>query len=432
MVNTERVLIGLLHSSLSEQVLIRGWIYRLRELAKTTFIILKDCSGEIQCVADPAYTRALFLKLDEPVEIKGCVKPDSRSRSGFEIEVTDICVLNRVTHLLPFNSSSDISEIGIDTILAYRPLSLRNHSVGDIFRIQAAVLHYFRQFLWEKHFTEIVTSKIVSSETEGGTNLFEIKYFERSAYLAQSPQFYKEQGVAGLERVFETGHVYRAEPHASSRHLTEYYSLDLELGFIEQSEEVIQLEKELLTYIFEMLNENYAEIIKRYRTKLLPKMINVPIWEFEECLERLNQSYGRTDLVDDLDPEAERQLCQLAESETGISALFVIGFPLSARPFYTYPRGNNGASQSFDFLFEGIEITTGGQRLHKREDLEQALRKRAINPSMFESHLQMFDMGMPPHGGLAIGLERLTSRILNLPNIRQATLYPRDRYRISP
>ncbi|KAF3885957.1 MULTISPECIES: aspartate--tRNA(Asn) ligase [Nostocales] len=432
MVNKERVPIDSLNPSVSEQVFIRGWIYRLRELAKTTFIILKDCSGEIQCVADSAYTRSLSLKLDQPVEIKGWVKPDSRSSRGFEIEVTEVFVFNRVSHCLPFNSSEDISEIGIDTILAYRPLSLRNHSVGDIFRIQAAILHYFRQFLWEKHFTEIVTSKIVSGGTEGGTNLFEIKYFERSAYLAQSPQFYKEQGVAGLERVFETGHVYRAEPHASSRHLTEYYSLDLELGFIEQPEEVIQLEKELLTYIFEMLNENYGDIIKRYRSQLLPKMTKVPIWEFQECLERLNQFYNRTDLTDDLDPEAERQLCQLAEAETGINALFVIGFPLSARPFYTYPRGNNGASQSFDLLFEGIEITTGGQRLHKREDLEQALRQRAIDPISFENHLQMFDMGMPPHGGLAIGLERLTSRILSLPSVKQATLYPRDRYRISP
>ncbi|MBW4630391.1 MAG: aspartate--tRNA(Asn) ligase [Iphinoe sp. HA4291-MV1] len=432
MVSPTRTLIGSLHSSLSEPVLIRGWIYRLRELAKTTFIIVKDCSGEVQCVADSASVREMSLKLDEPVEITGKVKPDSRSRSGFEIEVIDISILNRVTHLLPFNSCSDISEIGIDTILAYRPLSLRNDSVGDIFRIQAAILHNFRQFLRQQHFTEIVTSKIVSSGTEGGTNLFEIKYFERCAYLAQSPQFYKEQGVAGLERVFETGHVYRAEPHASSRHLTEYYSLDLEIGFIHDSEEVIQLEKELLSFVFERLNQEYADVLKRYRNKPLPEITNAPIWEFEECLERLHLHFGRTDLVDDLDPEAERQLCQLVESETGIPAVFVIGYPLSARPFYTHHRGNNGASQSFDFLFEGVEITTGGQRLHKREDLEQALTNRGIAPASFENHLQMFEMGMPPHGGLAIGLERLTTRILYLPNVRQATLYPRDRYRISP
>lgn len=432
MESTTRSLIASLHPEYSEEILIRGWILRLRELTQTTFIIVKDCSGEVQCVADSDSVRALSLKRDEPLEIRGKVKPDKRAKAGFEVEVKEISVLNPVTQLLPFNSSSDISDIGIETLLSHRPLSLRNDSVGDIFRIQAAILHYFRQFLRERHFTEIVTSKIVSGGTEGGTNLFEIKYFERSAYLAQSPQFYKEQGVAGLERVFETGHVYRAEPHATSRHLTEYYSLDLEMGFIESPLEVIQLERELLTFIFEQLNQNYADLLKRYREKLLPSMLNVPIWEFEECLERLRQNCDRTDLVDDLDPEAERQLCQLAESETGVAALFVIGFPLAARPFYTHPRGNNGASSSFDLLFEGIEITTGGQRLHKRTDLEAALNSRSIDAASFESHLQMFEMGMPPHGGLAIGLERLTARVLNLANVRQATLYPRDRYRISP
>jgi nondiscriminating aspartyl-tRNA synthetase len=432
MESATRSLIASLHPELSEEIVIRGWIFRLRELTRTTFIIIKDCSGEVQCVADSDSVRTLALKRDEPVEITGKIKPDARAKGGFEVEVNKIVVLNRVTHLLPFNSSSDISDIGIETILSYRPLSLRNDRIGDIFRIQAAILHYFRQFLRERHFTEIVTSKIVSGGTEGGTNLFEIKYFERSAYLAQSPQFYKEYGVAGLERVFETGHVYRAEPHASSRHLTEYYSLDLEMGFIESPEAVIQLERELLTFIFEQLNENYADVLKGYREKPLPSMLNVPTWEFEECLERLKQHFNRTDLIDDLDPEAERQLCQLAESETGVAALFVIGFPLTARPFYTHPRGNNGASSSFDLLFEGIEITTGGQRLHKRSHLEAALNSRGIDTASFESHLQMFEMGMPPHGGLAIGLERLTARVLHLANVRQASLYPRDRYRISP
>jgi nondiscriminating aspartyl-tRNA synthetase len=432
MKSATRTLIASLHRDLSEEILIRGWIFRLRKLSSTTFIILKDCSGEIQCIADSDSVRALPLKLDEPVEIKGFVKPDIRAPAGFEVEVDRIFILNQVNELLPFNSCSDISDVGIETILSYRPLSLRNNSIGDIFRIQSAVLHYFRSFLRKRYFIELVTSKIVSSGTEGGTNLFEIKYFERSAYLAQSPQFYKEHGVAGLERVFETGHVYRAEPHASSRHLTEYCSLDLEIGFIESSEEVIQLEQELLTFIFEQLNQNYLDILKKYREKPLPSMLNVPTWEFEECLEQLKQHFGRTDLVDDLDPEAERQLCQLAESKTGVAALFVIGFPLTARPFYTSPRGHNGASQSFDLLFEGIEITTGGQRLYKRKDLEEALSSRGIDTASFENHLQVFEMGMPPHGGLAIGLERLTARILDLANVRQAAVYPRDRYRISP
>jgi nondiscriminating aspartyl-tRNA synthetase len=161
-------------------------------------------------------------------------------------------------------------------------------------------------------------------------------------------------------------------------------------------------------------------------------MLEVPCWEFGKCLELLRESFNRNDLSDDLDPEAERQLCQLAERDTGIAAVFVLGFPLSGRPFYTAPRGTAGAANSFDLLFQGVEITTGGQRLHRREDLELALRGRGIDPANFESHLRMFDLGMPPHGGFAIGLERLTAQILNLPNVRQATLYPRDRIKLTP
>ena len=185
------------------------------------------------------------------------------------------------------------------------------------------------------------------------------------AYLAQSPQFYKEHGVAGFERVFETGHVYRAEPHATSRHLTEYYSLDLEMGFIDGPEDVIQLECELLTFMFDKLNANHAATLTRYRPSPLPSMLNVPTWDFAECINRLD----RSDLVDDLDPEAERQLCRLAEDECGVGAVFVIGFPLVGRPFYTHPRTETSAA-GFDLLFGGLEITTGGQRLHRREDLE--------------------------------------------------------------
>jgi nondiscriminating aspartyl-tRNA synthetase len=192
---------------------------------------------------------------------------------------------------------------------------------------------------------------------------------------------------------------------------------------------VIELERRLLTYMFERLNDAHAATLGRYRKEPLPSMRNVPVWEFGECLERL----GRADLVDDLDPEAERALCRLAEAEHGVAAVFVLGFPLSARPFYTHPRAvSGGAAAGFDLLFGGLEITTGGQRLHRRSDLEAALRARALSPAAFESHLRMFDLGMPPHGGLAIGLERLTAQILGLANVREATLYPRDRYRVTP
>jgi len=390
-------------------------------------------------------------------------------------------VLGRASNSLPFNSSSDIGSVGLEALIEHRPLALRNDAVGDVFRIQAAILQHFREFLSRNLFTEIITSKIVASGTEGGSNLFALKYFDRVAYLAQSPQFYKEHGVAGLERVYETGHVYRAEPHASSRHLTEYYSLDFELGFIDGPEQVMQLERELLTYIFKRLNEEFGDVLARHRSQSrnvtaekidssgnsskpgpeaqpqqvtvekgvparpraplgplrpresqLPSMLEAPCWEFDRCLDLLKQHFDRTDLTDDLDPEAERQLCALAEKETGIPALFVVGFPLASRPFYTAPRGASGAAQSFDLLFQGVEITTGGQRLHRREDLEGALRKRGMDPAPFESHLKMFELGMPPHGGLAIGLERLTAQVLCLSNVREAALYPRDRYRVTP
>lgn len=293
-------------------------------------------------------------------------------------------------------------------------------------------MKHFRRYLSSQRFTEIITSKIVASGTEGGTNLFALKYFDRVAYLAQSPQFYKEHGVAGFERVYETGHVYRAEPHASRRHLTEYYSLDFELGFIDGPEDVIQVERELLTFMFDRLSQEHGHILRQYREQPLPSLLEAPLWEFGQCLELLQENFGRTDLVDDLDPESERQLCALAEKETGVAAVFVIGFPLASRPFYTAPRGTAGAAQSFDLLFQGIEITTGGQRLHRREELEAALSKRGLAPASFASHLRMFELGMPPHGGLALGLERLTAQVLGLQNVREAVLYPRDRYRVTP
>jgi nondiscriminating aspartyl-tRNA synthetase len=427
-----RIFIESIPEFIPGEVRLRGWIYRLRILGKTAFVILRDCSGEAQCVIASEELKEQKLKVEDVVEILGTVRTEPRAKTGCEVDITELRVLNRAGQNLPFQSAAQVESVGLETLIQYRPLSLRTEAVGDIFRVQASILAAFREALNRRRFTEIVTSKIVSGGTEGGSNLFEIKYFDRVAYLAQSPQFYKEHGVAGLERVYETGHVYRAEPHASSRHLTEYYSLDVEFGFIDGPEDVIQFERELLTDMFENLNQKYGDVIKKYRADLLPSMLGVPSWEFNACLEMLRVEFGRTDLEDDLDPEAERQLCERARRETGVPAVFVLGFPLAARPFYTAPRGSRGAAGSFDLLFQGLEITTGGQRLDRREDLEAALRVRGIEPGNFESHLAMFDLGMPPHGGFAIGLERLTCQVLNLPNVRQAVLYPRDRYKLKP
>jgi nondiscriminating aspartyl-tRNA synthetase len=415
-----------------ETVEVRGWIFRLRALASTTFVVVRDCTGTVQCVYPTASFNGPHVKLDDAVAIVGRVRADERAKSGCEIDVTELRLLNAASHALPFNSGGKLSAVGPEARLAYRPLAARSDAIGNVFRVQALILQYFREYLNAQHFTEIHTSKIVASGTEGGTNLFTIDYFDRIAYLAQSPQFYKEHGVAAFERVFETGHVYRAEPHASSRHLTEYYSLDLELGFIDGPEDVIRLEKELLSAIFERLNRDHRDMLAPYRREPLPSLLEAPVWEFGECLEMLAREHGTHHLRDDLDPEAERRLCALAATRSGVPAVFVLGFPLASRPFYTAPRGAAGAAQSFDLLYEGLEITTGGQRLHTRESLETSLRGRGLEPAAFEDHLRMFELGMPPHGGLAIGLERLTAQILGLQNVREAVLYPRDRYRLSP
>ena len=334
---SQRVFIQSLPEFVQKEVVLRGWVYRMRVLGKTTFVLLRDCSGAVQCVVAPESIKDLHLKLEDTVEILGRVRADSRSKSGYEVDILQARTLNRSGQNLPFNSFSNLESVGPETLIEYRPLALRNESIGSVFHIQAALLRLFREYLTQNRFTEIITSKIVASGTEGGTNLFELKYFDRVAYLAQSPQFYKEHCVAGFERVFETGHVYRAEPHATTRHLTEYYSLDVEFGFIDGPEDVIQLERELLTYIFDRMNQDSAQVLSTYRKTPLPSMLDVPCWEFGECLELLKENYNRADLTDDLDPEAERQLCRLAESKTGIPAVFVLGFPLSGRPS-TQPR----------------------------------------------------------------------------------------------
>jgi nondiscriminating aspartyl-tRNA synthetase len=411
------------------EVLVKGWARFVRNTKSTTFIVLQDASGMVQLVG-PA-PLPVHVKRDDALEVVGRVRRDARAPRGFEVDILDIKVIGAAAALLPFTSGSNLAAVGLETVLDYRPLSLRTEQGGTIFRVEAALVEGFRAAFRRRRFTEIFSSKIIAGGTEGGANLFAIRYFERAAYLAQSPQFYKEHGVLGLERVFETGHVYRAEPHATSRHLTEYYSLDFEMGFIDGPEDVIAVEREILTEMFEEIRREFGDRPAGFDA-YLPSMLDVPTWTFDECLDRLRRAYGRTDLTDDLNPEAEQQLCALAERETGVAAVFVLGFSLSARPFYTHPQADGRTAAGFDLLFRGVEITTGGQRLHRRADLEAALRQRGVDPAAFEAHLRMFDLGMPPHGGLAIGAERLTAQVLGLRNIREATLYPRDQQRLTP
>lgn len=427
----DRVFIADLASHLDREVRLCGWVHRLRPTKSTTFIVLQDCSGRAQIVADPALVRPVGLKTEDALTLRGRVRREERARLGYEVDALELEVVGSASATLPFTSASDLTTVGQEVVLDHRPLSLRTDRGHAVFTVHAALIEAFRSALRARRFTEICSSKIVAGGTEGGSNLFEIRYFDRAAYLAQSPQFFKEYGVCGLERVFETGQVFRAEPHATSRHLTEFYSLDLEMGFISGVREVIELEREVLGEMFESLRSGHAQELAGFDA-YLPALEKVPVWDFAECVERLQREGYAEDLSVDLTPEAERRLCAFAERDTGVAAVFVVGYPLAGRPFYTQPRSDGVTAEGFDLLFRGVEITTGGQRIHRRDALKLALTRRGIDATAFEPHLLQFEMGMPPHGGLALGAERVTAQVLGLSNVREATLYPRDRQRLTP
>ncbi|MCS7258685.1 MAG: aspartate--tRNA(Asn) ligase [candidate division WOR-3 bacterium] len=429
-----RVLVREIPQYIGNEVLLKGWVHQLRRLGKINFLLLRDRSGIVQTVIlDPTID---LSKIDQEsvVAIWGIPKKEAQAPGGIEVEVKRIELIEQAQSPLPFevNRPLELLNIKLDTILDHRAFALRHPKINAIFKIEAELVHAFREFLRKEDFLEIHTSKIISQGTEGGTNLFPIQYFETQAYLAQSPQFYKQMMVgAGYERVFEVGFVYRAEDHATSRHINEYLSLDFEMGFIDSEKDIIDLEIRLLRYIFESIKKNCANELKLYEVDL-PTIEFIPQIQFKEAREILKKYYRKELLTsDDLDPEAERLLCDYAQKEFNSEFIFVTNYPISARPFYTMPYDET-YSRGFDLLYRGMEVTTGSQRIHNYQLLVNNMAKFGLNPQDFEFYLEIFRYGMPPHGGLAIGAERLTQQILGLKNIREASLFPRDRYRLVP
>ena len=301
-------------------------------------------------------------------------------------------------------------------------------------RLSAGVMSAFRSILTERDFTEIQTPKIVASATESGANVFKLDYFGRDAYLAQSPQFYKQIMVGVFERVFEVGPVFRAEPHDTTRHINEYVSLDVEFGFVESHFTVMALLRDVIAYIFETLREQYASELKalHLQVPIVPSMI--PHIHFSEAQQLILNRYA-TDIrgEPDLSPQDERWLGEWAQQEYGSDFLFVTGYPMRKRPFYTHPEPERPEfSNSFDLLFRGTELVTGGQRLHLYQDYLAALEAARLPSEPFETYLEAFRYGMPPHGGFAIGLERLLMQLTGAPNIRLTTTFPRDLTRLTP
>ena len=426
---------------LPDEVEAAGWVHRIREFGGMAFIILRDRSALIQLIFSKELLEELSPTLESVIQIRGKPVLNDKAPGGLELEVFAATMQSRAATDLPYQVNADPSRFSLDAILANRVLSLRNPKIRAIFQVQATILEAYAAYLRSEGFTEIKTSKLVGASNEGGTELFSVDYFDRKVYLAQSPQTYKQTMIAsGLERVFEVAPAYRAEKHDTPRHLNEYISLDVEMAFIESEIELINLEKRVLSHIFAEVARNNAEELALWNATVPEReaVMAAPIVPYDEALEIANQEAAKAGSARlfDINPEAERILCAWADAAHGIPLIFVNQFPRRHRPFYTYPLGASqeeaALTMSFDALFRGLEITTGGRRQHDYNALLEALPRFGIKSESMTSYLTVFKYGCPPHGGFAIGCERLTQKILGLANIKEASLFPRDRKRVEP
>lgn len=428
----KRILVSELNSCINNKVNIQGWVYKVRKLKSISFVILRDRSGLVQCIVDNSKFDISNIRLESVVSVTGEVKESNNKLNFFEIVVEEIEVINNSINELPIEVNKEFLECNLDTMLSNRVLSLRHPKVNAIFKVQNEIVNGFREFLNSKGFTEIRTPKIVKEGAEGGADLFEVKYFEDKAYLATSPQFYKQMMVsAGFERVYEIGHAYRAEEHNTNRHLNEYVSMDLEMGFINDEKDIMNIEEQMLKYILNKLNINCKEYFELLEVSIPEIKESIPRVDFNEALNILKKEYNKSDLEGDLDPEGEKLIYKYIKEKYNSEFVFLTNYPRKKRPMYTMPLGEKG-THSFDLLFKGIEITTGGQRIHEYEKLIENIKYKGFNPHEYDSYLDVFKYGMPKHGGLAIGLERITAKLLDLENVREATLFTRDRKRLIP
>jgi nondiscriminating aspartyl-tRNA synthetase len=434
----ERIQTIEVRNHVGERVCVEGWLQSLRRLGGVSFLVLRDGWGTIQAVAETEAElgplRDSTIGVESVVAVDGVVVAVEQAPGGVELHDLRIEVITPVTQVppVPLNKRKIAANIG--TILDNAAVTNRHPARRAVFRLGAGVMQGFRDTLTRRGFTEIQTPKIVASATESGANVFKIDYFGRPAYLAQSPQFYKQIMVGVFERVFEVGPVFRAEPHDTTRHINEYVSLDAEFGFINDHFTVMALLRDVLAGIIATLNEQYQPelAIAQVHLPQVPEEIpHIFFPEAQELILRLHNVDVRGE--PDLSPQDERWLGEYALQEYGSEFLYVTGYPMGKRPFYTHPDPTHpGYSNSFDLLFRGTELVTGGQRLHRYEDYIAALEQAHLPIEPFEEFLEAFRYGMPPEGGFAIGLERVLMQLTASPNIKLVTEFPRDINRLKP
>jgi nondiscriminating aspartyl-tRNA synthetase len=419
-----------------ERVMLRGWMQNLRRMGGITFLVLRDGYGTIQAVTETEsdLEAVLATGLESVIGLSGVVVASAQAPGGVEIHQPRAVLITPVEATSPAPLHKKQMKANVPTLLDHAVVLNRHPQRRAIFKLSAAAMAGFRATLNGQGFTEIQTPKIVASATEGGANVFKIGYFGREAYLAQSPQFYKQMMVGVFERVFEVGPVFRAEPHNTTRHLNQYVSLDVEFGFIENHFTVMAMVREVMAGIIANLEQQGSTELALLEARLPVVPAEIPHIHFAAAQDLILELHG----VDvrgepDLSPQDERWLGEWAQQKYGSDFLFVTGYPMSKRPFYTHgDPARPQYSNSFDLLFRGLELITGGQRLHRYEDYLAALSNANLPVEPFETYLEAFKYGMPPHGGFAIGLERLLMQLLDLPNVKLATLFPRDMQRVTP
>ncbi|MGA5765312.1 aspartate--tRNA(Asn) ligase [Nonomuraea bangladeshensis] len=417
-----RILSAELAEHTGRRVTIAGWVHRRRHLKSVSFLVVRDRAGLAQVV-----TGSGLPGEESVVRVTGTVTARPQAPGGVELTEPEIEVLAEPGAPPPFDLYRPVVPAALPTVLDHAPVALRHPRLRAPLEISAASVAGFRETLDRLGFTEIHTPKIVASATESGANVFGIDYFGRRAYLAQSPQFYKQTMVGVFERVYEVGPVFRAEPHDTARHLAQYTSLDVELGFVADHRDVMAVLREAVAGMLASVRDRAAPAVELLGLTLPDVPAEIPAVHFTEA-QRLTSS-GEPDL----DPAQERWLSEWALREHGSEFLFVTGYPMTKRPFYTHPDPARPAySNGFDLLFRGLELVTGGQRLHRYEDYTAALAARGEPVEPYEGYLQAFRYGMPPHGGFALGLERWTARLTGAANIRETTAFPRDLHRLSP
>jgi nondiscriminating aspartyl-tRNA synthetase len=404
-----------------------GWVHRRRDLSAVTFLIIRDRSGLAQVVLEPDAARRLDVAEEWVVDVIGTPTPNPVAPGGVELTDPEVIVRSAPTGSPTVELWRPTLKASLPVLLDRAPLAWRHPRQRALWQLSAAALRGFRSTLDGLGFTEIQTPKIVANATESGANVFRLDYFGQPAYLAQSPQFYKQQLVGVFERVYETGPVFRAEPSDTVRHLAEYVSLDAEFGFIRDHRDVLAVLRRTIAGMLDAVRDSHAAALLALDVPVIPD--DVPVLHFSEALRLVGAPADEPDLA----PEHERALGAWALREHGSNFVAVEGYPMRKRPFYTHPQPDDPRwSNSFDLLFRGMELVTGGQRLHRYEDYVSAIQARGESPEGYATYLQAFADGMPPHGGFAIGLERFTARLTETDNVRRVALYPRDLHRVTP